>query len=252
MLKRFNTDSKSITVALVVAASLVLAGCSDDDDDDGAVAGAGAGAAVADGTFTFTFTNTSETQPMTPPVVVAHTSVENGGLSLFPLGTAATNEVVEIAENGNNTPMVDLLTAAPASSVSDFAVAFTDPEAPGPLLPGASATVTLTPSDASQVMSVISMIVCTNDGFSAIDSEPFPTTIASLTAPIYDAGSELNTLDVNYWVPPCNAGVSDNLGDAEAGTIAAHPGQAAAAGTTAAGFDFAAGSRLLEINITPN
>ncbi len=250
MLKRFNPKSKSITVALAVAASLVLVGCSDDDDDDTAAVGADTPTTL-DGTFTFTFTNTSDSQPMTPPIVVAHTSVENGGLSLFPLGSAATEEVRAIAEDGENGPMVALLTAAPASSVSDFQVAFADPAAPGPLLPGASATVTVTPSDPAQVMSVISMVVCTNDGFSAVDSAAFPTTVASLTAPIYDAGTELNTLEVNYWVPPCNAGVSDNLGDDEAGTIAAHPGQAAAEAAAAA-FDFAAGSRLLEINITPN
>ena len=186
---------------------------------------------------------------MTPPIVVAHTSEVNGGVSLFTLGNAASPEVVAIAEDGNNTPMVELLTSAPTTTVSDFAVAFADPENPGPLLPGATATVTLTPSDATQVMSVISMVVCTNDGFSAVDSAAFPTAAATLTAPIYDAGSELNQLEIDYWVPPC--GGTGNLGDDEAGTIAAHPGQAATE-EAAMAFDFAAGDQLLQIDITPN
>lgn len=200
-----------------------------------------------EGTFEFTFTNTSDTQPMTPPVVVMHSSLVSAGVDLFEVGEAASTEIVEIAENGNNTNMVELLSAAAGTSVSDFAVVFSDRAAPGPLLPGQSASVTLTPSDADQVVSVVSMVVCTNDGFSGIDSVAQPTAAETINATIYDAGSEINQLELDYWVPPC--GGEGNLGDAEAGTVSVHPGQD---GSENPDFDFAAGSQLLEVTVTPN
>jgi len=57
-----------------------------------------------------------------------------------------------------------------AGTVTAAAVAI--PESDGPLLPGESASVTLELENNNQVLSVVSMIVCSNDGFSGIDSRP--------------------------------------------------------------------------------
>jgi len=66
--------------------------------------------------------------------------------------------------------MVDLLGyLTDQGRASAFGVGFADPANPGPLLPGMSASVTLDLA-ADQVMSVISMVVCTNDGFSAANA----------------------------------------------------------------------------------
>jgi len=95
------------------------------------------------------------------------------------------------------------------------------------------------------------MVVCTNDGFSGIDSQPLSADESTtVTLPIYDAGSETNVLSLNYWVPPCSPdGASDNITDDENGSVTLHPGQF---GSENRIFDFEAGSELLEVTITRN
>jgi len=199
--------------------------------------------------LTVTLTNTSESQPMTPPVVVLHNAPDAAnGVRLFESGHPAIEPIIAIAENGNNMPLVELVESLEGGPVSAFAVGFVDPAAPGPLLPGDTATVHLDLASADQVMSIVSMVVCTNDGFSGADSHTLSQDSSeTFSLPIYDAGSETNVLMSNYWVPPCSAdGVSDNLTDDENGSVMVHPGQS---GSENPDFDFAAGSRLLEVTI---
>jgi len=202
-----------------------------------------------EGSYTITFRNTSESQPMTPPVVALHTPVDGeNGIRLFEVGATAIPEVVAIAEDGAIGGLYEVVVGQiSAGTVSAAARAFPDPANPGPILPGGEATITLTPSDDNQVLSLVSMVVCTNDGFSGIDSRPLAN--ETFTAPIYDAGSETNVLTLDYWVPPCNGGESPNLGDDENGSITAHPGQS---GSENPVFDFAAGTELLEVTVSRN
>lgn len=205
------------------------------------------------GSITITLTNTAEFQPMTPPVVVLHNApAADNGIRIFEAGQPAINEVAEIAENGNNAPLVELAGfQLDAGAASALAVGFADPANPGPLQPGESATVTLDVETSDQVMTIVSMLVCTNDGFSGIDSRPLSADATeTFTAPIFDAGSESNVLSLNYWVPPCSAdGMSDNITDDEGGSITAHPGQSGAENPD---FDFAAGTEYLQVTITRN
>jgi len=209
-----------------------------------------AGSAPAPGSLTVTLTNTSDSQPMTPPVVVLHNApgAENG-MRLFNLGQPANPSVVAIAENGNNAPLVNLLGyLIDQGRASTYAVGFADPANPGPLLPGMSASVDLDLASEDQVMSIISMVVCTNDGFSAVNAHSLSADASeTFMAPIYDAGSETNVLMLDYWVPPC--GSDSNLTDDENGSITAHPGQS---GSENPAFDFEAGTRYLEVTVTRN
>lgn len=199
------------------------------------------------GSVTIAFRNTSDAQPMTPPVVALHNAPDaENGIRLFEVGAPASNEVREIAENGNNAPLVDVaLGQITAGTVSDAGVAA--PEAGGPLMPGATSSITLMPEMPDQVLSIVAMVVCTNDGFTGVDSIAIED--STFTAPIYDAGTETNVLTLDYWVPPCNGGESPNLTDVEGGSITAHPGQS---GSENPDFDFEAGSELLEITVTVN
>lgn len=209
--------------------------------------------APAPGSITITLTNTAEFQPMTPPVVILHNAPSaDNGIRIFEVGQPAISQLVSIAEDGDFQPMVDLADfQQQEGAVSAYAVAFTDPDNPGPLVPGASASVNLDLELENQVLTVLSMVVCTNDGFSGVNSHVLSTEATeTFTAPIYDAGSETNVLTLEYWVPPCSAdGVSANLGDEEAGAITAHPGQA---GSENPDFDFAAGTQYLEVTVTRN
>ena len=128
---------------------------------------------------------------MTPPVVVLHNAPgSDNGVRLFEGGQPASDGIIAIAENGNNAPLVGVVESLVGDSVSAFAVGFVDPSAPGPLLPGQTATVHLDLASEDQVMSIVSMVVCTNDGFSGADSHTLSADASeTFTLPIYDAGS---------------------------------------------------------------
>lgn len=204
--------------------------------------------APAPGSLTISFTNTSATMPMTPPVVALHNAPDaENGIQLFEVGQPASDEIIAIAEDGNNDSLVAFATAEKAAgTVSAFGVA--EPEAGGPLTPGSSSSITVDLQGDDQVLSIVSMIVCSNDGFSGIDSRALSADATeTFNAPIYDAGSETNVLTLDHWVAAC--GVEGNLGDEEGGSITAHPGQAESEN---ADFDFEAGAELLEITVTRN
>lgn len=206
---------------------------------------------AAPGTVTISFRNTSSSQPITPPVVALHNAPgTDNGIRLFEVGQPAIGEVIEIAENGNNTPLADVVTGQIASgTVTAGGVAVPDPA--GPLLPGGTSSITLDLASADQVLSIVAMVVCTNDGFTGVDSRALSADSTEIfTTPIYDAGSETNVLSLDYWVPPCSDGAgSPNLGDVEGGAITAHLGQS---GSENPSFDFEAGSEFLEVTVTRN
>ncbi len=215
----------------------------------------GAGMAAeppAPGSITFSFRNTAVYQPMTPPVVALHNSPDGeSGIRLFEVGRPAIAEVIEIAENGNNAPLVAVAEGQiPAGTISAAGVAFVDASEPGPVFPGETATLTLDLESSDQVLSIVSMVICTNDGFTGVDSRTISAEDSdTFLMPVYDAGSETNVLDLTYWVGgPCG-GDGENLGDVEGGSIEPHPGQSSDAIGT---FGFEAGAEFMEVTITRN
>jgi hypothetical protein len=209
-------------VALIGATALSLA----------AIAPASADSAA---TYTVTITNLTTGQPFTPPLVASH----RPSVDLFEVGEPASEAIMQIAENGNLGPAVEFATESKASKhIADAVVALPD-GGPPPILPGESRTFALSSSNGANRISWASMLICTNDGFTGIDSVRLPKKVGdtvSLTADAYDAGTELNTEDLADIVPPCQGltGVADDMGApgtgmsdpalAEGGVIAAHPG----------------------------
>jgi hypothetical protein len=111
-----------------------------------------------------------------------------------------------------------------------------------------TASVDIDLASDDQVMSLDSMVVCTNDGFSGVNSHTLSADESeTFMVPIYDAGSETNVLALDYWVPPC--GSEANMTDDENGAVMLHPGQS---GSENPNFDFAPDTRLLEVTITRN
>jgi len=207
-------------------------------------------AAPAAGSITVTMTNTSPYQPMTPPVVVLHNAPNaDNGMRLFYPTQPAGESIIAIAENGNNAPLINTLGyLVNQGRASAYAVGFPDPANPGPLLPGMSSSVELEVASDDQVLSLVSMVVCTNDGFSGVNGHTLSADDSeTFLAPIYDAGSETNVLTLDYWVPPC--GTDSNVTDDENGAVSLHPGQS---GSENPIFDFAPDTRLLEVTITRN
>lgn len=199
-----------------------------------AVGTAPAAAHPRERTYEVTITNLTTGQPLTPPVVATH----NGGFHVFQVGEAASFGVKEVAENGNLTPLLEDLGDEP--KVSHVLATGTGPLVPDGL-PGSgvgdpSVTFAIGAGPKARYLSFVSMLICTNDGFTGVDRLRLPNKVgASRTAYTngYDAGTEVNTEDFADIVPPCQPLVgisSDDPGTdvsdpalAEGGVIHHHP-----------------------------
>jgi hypothetical protein len=175
-------------------------------------------------------------QPLTPPLIATH----EGDTDVFSVGQSASLGVQEIAENGNLAPLIASLEADPA--VSDVIAA----GAPRPLVPPGSpmsdifsdeVTVTIEAGPGARFLSYVSMLICTNDGFTGIDRLRLPNRVGdsvSAATASYDAGTELNTEDFADMVPPCQPLMGVSSGEpgtgmsdpalAEGGVIHHHSG----------------------------
>ncbi len=163
--------------------------------------------------FDVTITNLTHTQPFTPAVIATHRS----NAELFATGKAASPEIRNVAENGDVPGLVQWW--HDNADASHVAVAFGTGEHP-PIMPGESSTITIVADRGADRLSVASMLICTNDGFTGGAGLALPAELgatATYMARAYDAGTERNTEDFADLVPPCQPlrGVSSD--DAGAG-----------------------------------
>lgn len=176
--------------------------------------------------YELSFTNLTEGQPMTPPVF----AVDDEALDLFGLYGFASPGVQQIAENGNLAPLADYLSKAGLED-SGIASGF-GADGEGPVLPGETRTATFHADGLfGRQFSAVSMVVCTNDGFTGLDDIDLPVfkgQTVIVYAMAYDAGTETNTEDLGDLVPPCSGGASgtgaSNPALAEGGRITPHEG----------------------------
>jgi hypothetical protein len=211
----------------------------DDDGDDRDDEDRGKGKAA---TYRVTIRNLTSGQPLSPPVVATHREEDE----LFEVGEPASVGVREIAENGNNAPILAFLEANPFGTVSDF------DDSPVPLFPKGTpggvqdppsppefpdeVTLTLSADKHARHLSVVTMLVCTNDGFTGVNGLRLPKKAGqsvSVRTAGYDAHTEVNDEDLAHIVPPCQLiGVSSGEPGmdvsspalAEGGVIAHHEG----------------------------
>lgn len=198
------------------------------------LAGAVGVAAQSGATYRVTIFNTASGQPLTPAVVALH----NGKTSIVEPGAPASAELQQLAENGNNAPLVEALNA----DANVFGVA----EGTHPILsggvPGAAEfpsvqVIEVESSGKANRISVVSMLICTNDGFSKLSNAKLPKKVGQISAywtNAYDAGTETNTETFTDLVPPCQGltGVGGdvegtgetNSGLAEDSVVTPHPG----------------------------
>ena len=193
-------------VLLPAVAVLAAAACNDMTEPtspelqlDPAFANANASESASDmRSYEVTVSNLTSGQQFTPPAAVTH----RGAVDLFEAGDAASYEVKEIAENGNLGPL--LMALDENKHVSSVVVAVAGD--PPPVMPGSSVTFEIEAEDGAQFFSFISMLICTNDGFTGLDRVKLPNQVCASTtyeASAYDAGTEINTEDFADIVPPC-------------------------------------------------
>ena len=129
-----------------------------------------------------TVTNLTQGMYYTPFLVAAH----NADMSLYTLGEAATSELQMMAEGGNITGLSAMLTNANADMVLN--------PAGGLLTPAMSFTTSLDTQDGNMYLSLVSMLLPTNDAFAGVNAWKIPTEAGTYTFTIsaYDAGTEAN------------------------------------------------------------
>jgi len=175
-------------------------------------------------TYKVTITNLTAGQPVTPPILVTHTSKTR----IFSVGEPASEGIQQIAENGNGAPLLDALAGNPEVHEVVAAMAPLVPaNDPGATGFGSSETYTITAYGKARFLSFASMLICTNDGFTGLDSLPLPKRKATVFTRAYDARTEANTEDFVDIVPPCQGliGVtSDDMGTGMSNPVIAEDG----------------------------
>ena len=171
-------------------------------------------------------TNLTDGQPMSPPLLVTHRKATE----VFEVGDAASAGVRAIAEDGDNSVLAGALLGAPG--VHSIVATGTPIHRVGG--GGNNSLVVEIDGDSKHNrLSVVTMLICTNDGFTGADSVKLPKNFKSVTyaGMAYDAGSEDNDELYTSIVDPCGAigpvtvaGDGFNDHPATEGVIAAHPG----------------------------
>jgi hypothetical protein len=145
-------------------------------------------------TWDVTVTNLTPagSQPLSPPLFVVHSNRAD----IWSVGGIASHPVAAIAEDANNAPAEGAFAQLPG--VSDV---FTG--AGGPIPPGASRTYQVETNGKFDRLSVLTMLVNTNDGFTGLDSEHLRGHGEARSVMAYDAGSEVNNELTGFIPGPC-------------------------------------------------
>jgi hypothetical protein len=172
--------------------------------------------------YEVTITNLTAGQPLSPALIATH----EPGISLYTLGQPCPEAFIPLVEDGLNDDGT-----AYAMSLGVFDVT----NASGPLPPGGSVTLSVCGTATASRISLMSMLVNTNDAFIALDGFKAPPApyafknagplIPTLTTMpnVYDAGTEINNENCDYIPGPyCNMNVG--VRDPENGVILSHNG----------------------------
>ncbi|MDJ0709004.1 MAG: spondin domain-containing protein [Woeseiaceae bacterium] len=175
-------------------------------------------------TYKVTIYNLTAGQPFTPPVIALH----NRRANVFAVGDEANIGVVSIAENGNLEPLVTAL----AGDVNVFSYV----QGNAPIVPAnnpggtgftSSVTFEISTDRRARFLSFVSMLICTNDGFTGLNTVRLPNRKATFYAAAYETRTEQNTEDFADIVPPCQGLIgasSDDAGVGESNPLLAEDG----------------------------
>jgi hypothetical protein len=150
-------------------------------------------------------------QPLSPPLFVIHSSRAD----VWSVGAISSHVVAAIAEDADNAPAESAL-----AQLRGVRKVFTG--AGGPIASGTSRTYGVRTRGRFERLSVVTMLVNTNDAFTGLDSLKLEDGLIVRRTQAYDAGSEANN-ELRAFIPgPCcgNAFVRDP----EGALIRMHPG----------------------------
>ena len=157
--------------------------------------------------YTVTLTNETVGQYLTPPNFAFHSD----DVDVFEPGQAASPGVQAVAENGGVPVLAEELTGA----VDDAGKGISGVVGETPIAPGESRSFTV--STTAEHLSIVSMLICTNDGFAGLDSVGLPRLRGAETtwfARAWDAGTEINT-ELDADIVPAPFCLGDEVGSGE-------------------------------------
>jgi Spondin_N len=196
-----------LALSAALAAAALLTGSATADDDGGSTK-----------TWHVTVANLTPpgpgapgSQPLSPPLFAVH----SGEADVWSVGEIASHGVAAIAEDANNTVLESALPA-----LDGVKTVFTGTG--GPIPSGQARTFTVETSGRFNRLSLVTMLVNTNDAFTGLDSlRPRGRGSTQMTI-AYDAGSERNNeLESHIPGPCCN---NPFVRDPEGALIRPHEG----------------------------
>ncbi|MDQ3858939.1 MAG: spondin domain-containing protein [Actinomycetota bacterium] len=150
-------------------------------------------------------------QPLSPPLFVVHSKTAD----VWSVGEIASHPVAAIAEDANNAPAESAL-----ADLRGVRGVFTG--ADGPIPSGTSRTYMVETKSKFNRLSLVTMLVNTNDAFTGLDSYHLRGHGAVLMRMAYDAGSERNNELAAFIPGPCCG--HPLVRDPEGAFIQMHPG----------------------------
>ena len=201
---------------ILTVAALWLQGC--DNDDPVTTPPVQMPPAMA--SFDVTVDNLTNAQPLSPIAVIGHLN----GYALFVVGNAATVGFEEMAEGGDNTALL-----AEADGDANVLVSASGAAAIGPA-GTETVSITMLESDVANLeISVATMLVNTNDAFSALDAMDVSSMAVGdsvmVVAIAYDAGTEDDTEAASDIPGPAGGGEGFNAARSDsADRVAMHAG----------------------------
>ncbi|MBE0368915.1 spondin domain-containing protein [Pseudoalteromonas sp. MMG013] len=200
---------------IISLACLLLAACGSDNNTTSVTPPAPAPEPAPEPTqyeFKVTAINLTHGQPLSPLGAALHTSGQ-----FWTIGEMASAELESLAEGGDNSGLLGL--SVVNSSVSGAA----------PLGPGKTAELMLTTTSLTdQKLSLVTMMVNTNDGFTGLNSidvsQMAVGDYAKMTTRAYDSGTEANSEQSGSMPGPADGGEGFNAERDDIDKVAMHPG----------------------------
>lgn len=146
--------------------------------------------------------NLTQGMYFTPLLISAHSD----SMSLFHVGEAASSQLQAMAEGGDISGLDSMTSGAGANNVSN--------PASGMLAPGMMTMASLTTSSGNVHLSLVAMLLPTNDGFVGLDGWTIPTEAGTYVMYLngYDAGPEANDELITGGGAPGVAGIPADPG----------------------------------------
>ena len=210
----FTFKIKQTLTLFILSSAIILNGCGGSDSNDSmpVVTPPPPTPTPVIYQYEVTVKNLTNAQPMSPIAVVLHDEGQ-----LWQLGQAASSALEVLAESGDNTMVLaDEMVLAGESGA-------------GVLMSGMQETITVSIEDVMpQMISVVTMLVNTNDAFSGINAMVIKDLAVnesiSMQTSSYDAGTEMNS-ELMATIPgPAGGGEGYNEMRDDADFVAMHPG----------------------------